>query len=195
MAVGDLVGKTINELTVLKEYRENNRTLCKVKCSCGKITVVRKDHVKSGSTKSCGHLAYVKPKDITNQRFGKLVALKPTGRDKYNNVIWLCKCDCGNEVNVSLNVLGHRTNSCGCMSKETSKRNLKKAWEIGSKSHVEGTNLITINRDLLSNNTSGYTGVIWDKHKNRWIARIEFKGKNHYPFEIKDSSRFIHLST
>lgn len=36
-------------------------------------------------------------KDLSNQRFGRLVAIKPCGKNKYRNVLWLCRCDCGKE--------------------------------------------------------------------------------------------------
>lgn len=54
-------------------------------------------------------------KDLTGQRFGKLVAIEPIGQDKYKNVIWRCKCDCGRTHDVVSRALvnGH-TKSCGC---------------------------------------------------------------------------------
>lgn len=58
-----------------------------------------------------------KIKDITNQRFGNLIAIKNTGKkDNGRNLIWLCQCDCGNYCEVSGNNLrtGH-TKSCGCL--------------------------------------------------------------------------------
>lgn len=58
-----------------------------------------------------------KIKDITNIRFGNLVAIKNTGKkDNGRNLIWLCQCDCGNQCEVSGNNLrtGH-TKSCGCL--------------------------------------------------------------------------------
>lgn len=33
------------------------------------------------------------------------------------------------------------------------------------------------NRHLNTNNTSGYKGVYWDKHKQRWQAQIKFQGQ------------------
>jgi len=56
--------------------------------------------------------------DISGQKFGKLVAISPTERrDNNRQVIWLCLCDCGNQIEVSRQRLatGHKTN-CGCSS-------------------------------------------------------------------------------
>lgn len=59
-----------------------------------------------------------KIKDITGQRFGRLVALEISGKEK-NRMIWRCRCDCGNEVNIPGTYLrsGH-TQSCGCIHRE-----------------------------------------------------------------------------
>lgn len=58
-------------------------------------------------------------KDISGQRFGKLIAIEPTKQDKKRNTYWLCKCDCGNRVERKLNDLTHGyTKSCGCLRKE-----------------------------------------------------------------------------
>lgn len=59
-------------------------------------------------------------KDLTGQRFGRLVVIKSTTkRAKNGQVIWHCICDCGNKTSV---ISGHlysgHTKSCGCLSKE-----------------------------------------------------------------------------
>jgi hypothetical protein len=57
-------------------------------------------------------------KDITNQRFGKLIAIEPHHQDKYNSWWWLCKCDCGGEKVVKgSNLIRKDTKSCGCLYK------------------------------------------------------------------------------
>lgn len=64
-------------------------------------------------------------KDITGQRFGKLIAIKidEEKTKTYGTTHWLCRCDCGNEVSVYLGNLtrGH-TRSCGCLCKENSSK-------------------------------------------------------------------------
>ena len=67
-------------------------------------------------------------RDLTNQRFGRLTAIQPTkNRSKSGNVIWLCKCDCGNFSEVAnKSLLSGLTKSCGCLRrKRTIERNLK----------------------------------------------------------------------
>ena len=60
--------------------------------------------------------------DITNQRFGKLTAIK-RAESKSGKTYWLCKCDCGNEKIVQTSHL--RTGSitsCGCAAHPTKKQ-------------------------------------------------------------------------
>lgn len=60
-----------------------------------------------------------KPLDLTNQRFGRLIARKPTNKRYYRYVIWLCICDCGNTCLVSSGSLtSGNTRSCGCIKQE-----------------------------------------------------------------------------
>lgn len=58
-------------------------------------------------------------KDLTGQRFGRLVALEVVGKSNAHGVLWKCKCDCGNEKNVrSGYLLEGGTTSCGCYRHE-----------------------------------------------------------------------------
>jgi hypothetical protein len=66
-----------------------------------------------------------KPVDKVGQRFGKLLVLEDTGRRKSENVIWLCRCDCGNNTEVlSGSLMSGNTSSCGCLNK----RNLQHGY-------------------------------------------------------------------
>lgn len=56
--------------------------------------------------------------DLSGQVFGRLTAIGPTGRGK-TGVIWLCRCSCGNILNVQAGSLRHgNTHSCGCYQRE-----------------------------------------------------------------------------
>lgn len=60
-----------------------------------------------------------KVKDLTGQRFGKLVAVKIVDRNVSSGKQWLCHCDCGNDIIVSARaLLSGNTKSCGCLKKE-----------------------------------------------------------------------------
>jgi hypothetical protein len=54
-------------------------------------------------------------KDITGQRFGYLVAIRPAGRAKSGNMLWLCQCNCGKQSTpVGSHLLMGLIHSCGC---------------------------------------------------------------------------------
>lgn len=58
-------------------------------------------------------------KDITGQRFGRLVALGPIGRYREKTIVWLCQCDCGDRISVDgVSLRGGNTQSCGCLCRE-----------------------------------------------------------------------------
>ena len=58
----------------------------------------------------------VRKVDLTGKRFHNLIAIYPTeNRNSSGNVIWLCKCDCGNEVFLSTaRLVSDQIKSCGC---------------------------------------------------------------------------------
>ena len=56
--------------------------------------------------------------DLTGQRFGRLTVIKRVENDG-EKVMWLCRCDCGNETTVFSGYLRNGdTKSCGCLSKD-----------------------------------------------------------------------------
>lgn len=55
-------------------------------------------------------------KDITGQRFGKLVAIKKFGISEKGQTTWLFKCDCGTEKEIEIvRVLHRNLKDCGCL--------------------------------------------------------------------------------
>ena len=62
---------------------------------------------------------FLKIKDLTGKRFGRLTVVSFAGRNKYNRSLWNCLCDCGNQKIVNSNSLKRGlTKSCGCLDKE-----------------------------------------------------------------------------
>ena len=66
-------------------------------------------------------------KDISGQRFHRLTAIEPVGKDAHGRVIWKCKCDCGEFVEVSTHSLTTgNTKSCGCLKVDKFRRMITK---------------------------------------------------------------------
>ena len=61
--------------------------------------------------------------DLSGQRFGRLIAIRPdqTHVKPSGKIVttWVCRCDCGNEIIVSTsNLRSGNTKSCGCLQKD-----------------------------------------------------------------------------
>jgi hypothetical protein len=56
-----------------------------------------------------------KPKDLTGQRFGRLVAVELTDERQNGGAVWLCRCDCGTTIKMASASLRNGTRSCGCL--------------------------------------------------------------------------------
>lgn len=120
----DLTGQRFGYWTVIERDAEGRyRWICR--CDCGRIKSIAAQTLKKGDSKSCGckssemrHNAL--SKDVTGQRFGRLIAEEYAGhigKFKYN--AWRCKCDCGNTTIVRVgSLLSGKTQSCGCLQKE-----------------------------------------------------------------------------
>lgn len=63
------------------------------------------------------------PLNLLGHRYGRLLVIAQAPTLRYSR--WRCRCDCGAEVVVSLQLLRMRdgTRSCGCLRREVSKRN------------------------------------------------------------------------
>lgn len=60
-------------------------------------------------------------KDLTGQRFGRLLVLGYAGSTSAKQSRWLCRCDCGQETTVTRQLLTDgKTSSCGCFQRENS---------------------------------------------------------------------------
>lgn len=115
-----------------------------------------------------------KPKDITGQRFGRLIALENTGEKQGTLYLWKCKCDCGNEAIANIGDLKiGKVKSCGCALKESGFKNMKNLIDQKNK---EKTNLLNINNKPNKNNKSGYKGVFFSRDRCMWVAHMNFQG-------------------
>jgi hypothetical protein len=64
--------------------------------------------------------------DMKGKVFGRLTVIEKDAErtDKTNREYWICQCSCGNLKSARKDMLGRKTNSCGCLKLEQNKRNL-----------------------------------------------------------------------
>lgn len=117
----DIANQRFGKLVALYDTGKRNafgNVYWHCKCACGNEIDVLTASLVSGNTKSCG--CYAKElvhqnqfKDLTNQKFGKLL-VKGIHHKEGKNYYWECMCDCGKTTIVSGASLrsGH-TKSCG----------------------------------------------------------------------------------
>ena len=163
----EYIGRKFGLLTVLSyvgKHKGNHIWHCR--CDCGNETDVRQSNLQNGSVKSCGCLKW---KDISGQRFGRLTALERADCPK-QAYRWKCICDCGTIIHrtaKSLQRASERGEEAACP--KCSKR---------IRGYVSNTYIPKIiNSPLQKNNTSGYTGVYYDKQDGMWRAVINFQKK------------------
>ena len=176
----DLTGKQFGDLIVIRKLSNSkhgtSRWLCK--CSCGADYVVQGSLLITGRRTRCPSKVHQKNyafRDITGQRFEKLVALYPSKRyDKSGSVIWRCRCDCGNEVDVPYNALMYSNQkSCGCQKKEHDQ--LLQSFLT----RVAGTSIDKLkSKKLPIDNTTGYKGVY--RIRGKYVAKIVFQKKQYH---------------
>lgn len=105
--------------------------------------------------------------DLTDKRYGLLTVESYNSESKK----WVCRCECGKYTEVKSNNLKHcNTQSCGKC----------KYIQLARKDVVAGTRVSQINKKVSKNNTSGVTGVGFNKRKSKWYAAIRFCGKSYW---------------
>lgn len=170
------------------------RAVWKFKCDCGNEKIMPVSNVKFGNVRSCGcmateHITNLRKEDITNQTFGRLKATRPTEkRTLSGSIIWELECECGNMVHKSVNELKTgQILSCGCLYKES-----RKDCTLYRNDFVDNTCLSSIVAAKTPGalNTSGHTGVYFDKRSKKWQAYINYRKKRHHlgSFEEKEDA-------
>ena len=116
----DLTGQRFGKLTALEIYEHggaHHPVKWKCICDCGKEKMVDSQLLRRNIIIDCGC-------GVTNwlvgQRFGHLTVIRDSNKrfKSCGNIIWECKCDCGNITYVSTGNLKaevNKTVSCGCV--------------------------------------------------------------------------------
>jgi len=109
----EITGERFGKLIAIEPAGKdkNGHVLWRCKCDCGAEKLATKSSLIAGLIKSCGNH---KIKRLEGEKFGRLTAIEEVGRNKNNDVLWRCKCECGNEVIASASTLivGY-VKSCG----------------------------------------------------------------------------------
>lgn len=176
----DLTGQTFGVLKVIRRTENRKgRTCWLCQCKCGKMKAVTARDLKAGKVKSCGCIVHERDYnrvDLTGRRFGRLIALYPTEkRDRKGSVYWHCRCDCGNETDITESSLVHGNyRSCGCLKSENQK-NISKQLHM-----VDGTCVEMLEkRKYRRDNKSGFRGV-YRTRSGKYQVTIGFKGQRYY---------------
>ena len=194
----DLTGQKFGRLTV--EYRagkdHRGESIWHCICECGNTKDVLSSNLRKGATQSCGCLQKERAgkktpiKDLTNQKFGKLTAIKPTEKRLNGQVIWLCQCECGNEVEVrSYNLVSGITCSCGCLNHSHGELKIQQMLE---------------NNNIPYEMEKSFTSCVFEDSQQ--MARfdfyvnqsyiIEFDGEQHFTYNNRGwntKEHFMHL--
>ncbi len=120
---------------------------------------------------------------LVGKKFGRLTVLGATNkRTKNQEIIYKCKCDCGNiKYTTSARLKNGSVKSCGCYNLDTSREVGIKARQRNDKYYKDGTFLLALDfKKPKVNNKSGYTGVTWHTRDKVWEASITLRGKMYY---------------
>lgn len=120
----DLRGQKFGRLVAVAVAERHNGAVWLCRCDCGNDKLVRSGHLRNGGVRSCGcepvgrKVSAAPWIDITGERFGRLVALRPERRARDGKWGWVCRCDCGREMHSFVTRLkSGKTKSCGCINR------------------------------------------------------------------------------
>lgn len=103
-------------------------------CDCGQSTITRGTSLVRGVAKSCGCLRVTtkknhvggKKEDLTGRVFGRLTVIGDSKQRRRREILWDCKCSCGNSHLTTSTMLkrGYAV-SCGCYVKDKNAEKIK----------------------------------------------------------------------
>lgn len=195
MNLEDLTGQKFGRLTVDKLYEDNTDKVTKwiCHCDCGnKNIIVRAGDLKNGTTKSCGCIR----KEVTSKRTKRFntydlsgdygIGYTTDGKEFYfdledydliKNYCWYIR-DNGYVINKSNGITTHMHRLVmGIQGKEDNifvdhisnqDKNDNRKRNLRLVTHSENMQ----NVGIRNNNTSGCTGVNYDKKRRKWRSRI-----------------------
>lgn len=180
----DYTGKTIRDIYIIRRDEEDlikhkgkggSSPVYVCRCLlCNKIFKRKIYNIINNKFGNCGckSLQY----DFTNQKFGKLIALKPIGNNKKGQILWECLCECGNhcvKTSYSLRV-GYGVQCENCKRKTISQKNSKKQ-KYSKQLYYCYTNMKT--------RTTNKKQDVCNRYVNRGISICDEWKNDYYSFE------------
>ena len=126
---------------------------------------------------------------MIGNKYNKLIVLERLDNDKFGNSKWLCKCECGNTVEVlGIHLRSGHTKSCGCLQKEKCRQIIHKPKHGMAKSRIykiwngmkNRTNTNSLSKDTLYKNYSGRGIKVCDEWRNSFKNFAEWSLANGY---------------
>lgn len=128
-------------------------------------------------------------KDLSGQRFGKLVVIKRLGSDKQKRATWECQCDCGcKTVVASSYLINGDSKSCGCTKRESIIKRSVKHGKCNSRLYRVWANMIQRCTDPKHKHYQRYGGrgiSVCNEWKNDFQTFYEWAIANGYDENAK----------
>ncbi len=124
-----------------------------------------------------------KKKDLTGQRFGKLLVLEELPDRINKRIVWRCQCDCGEPIDVKgIYLTTGQTTSCGCIKRSLDEEHLRNDYDA---KRVDGVaKQLFKGKEPRKDSSTGFRGVAKyytrKSKEERYRAWITVKGKQFY---------------
>ena len=204
--IEDLTGQKFGRWVVIKRVEDcifkcgsrKRQWLCECSCENHTIRTVLESNLKNGRSKSCGCLKVETPQ--INKQYNEYdlsgeygIGYTTKGEefwfdledyDKIKDYCWYYNKDyvCAHDKNLGKLIFLHNLvmNAIDDIIVDHikhSKRHTHKIDNRKSNLRFATKSQNCMNRHIQSNNTSGITGVSWDKKRNKWVAYIRVNRK------------------
>lgn len=180
----DLTGRRFGRLVAVErtDQRGGRCFLWRCRCDCGQECLVPTFWLTHGVQQSCGCLQREnRYRDATGRRIGHLTAIRQTGEMRDGAPVWLWRCDCGAELELTLRERDRQQLRLCPECRHRLKQEQAAAMAAGIRRTERGTPVAAVpgilSGKLPAHNTSGVRGVSWHRGRGKWWARVSDHGR------------------